>query len=213
VVSSPIRFLPFLLSLNTLAMSPSSSETLRSWLESNGTFIHPSLEIKQGELSSRFRRRSLPLSKARSSPSLPSLLSFPPDPIFGLSTWTTSSHPAETTVISLPFHLAVTPELAERSILALWGEGKDSSSWKEAVVSLEERVKVLVYLVLHWIGDDASSSLIESVHPDPVMVRKEDGEEGKQVELTLFAPSFSSTLRSALPRRICRITPTFAPSL
>ncbi|KAL7410742.1 hypothetical protein BDY24DRAFT_399189 [Mrakia frigida] len=115
-------------------MASPSSESLRSWLESNGTFIHPSLEIKQ-------------------------------DPTFGLSTWTTSSLPAETTVISLPFSLAVTPELAERSILALLsGEGKEESdsSWREAVASLEERVKVLVYLVMHWIIEDETSSIDSS---------------------------------------------------
>jgi hypothetical protein len=90
-----------------------------------------------------------------------SLPSLSPDPIYGLSTWTTASLPAETTVISLPFNLAVTPELAESAILALLGGGQenDVESWKEAVVALEERVKVLVYLVLHWIGEETDSSI------------------------------------------------------
>ena len=130
---------------------------LRTWLEENGAQLHGSLEIRQGELVSvkQTSARAHPVWSS-SSPYLgrPRPLS---DPTFGLSTWATSSLPADSTALSLPFELAVTPERSELALVSLLGP-RDVD--ERAVHQLEERIKVLVYLVLHWIARD-KDALIE----------------------------------------------------
>lgn len=125
-----------------------------SRLAHNQRDLSPSIARGQARSASPRSRRLPSFSRSSSSPL--SFAPFPlPDPTFGLSTWTASSLPAETTVISLPFELAVTPELAEEAILSLLAP----VGGEEEIKKLEERVKVLVYLMLHWIGDDEGEQI------------------------------------------------------
>jgi len=70
----------------------------------------------------------------------------------GISVYATNEVAPESTLISCPFEVAITPSLARRKINALYAGNE------EIVDGWSERMLVATYLALHWIQAGKSSS-------------------------------------------------------
>ncbi|KAH9856273.1 SET domain-containing protein [Lenzites betulinus] len=65
--------------------------------------------------------------------------------------------PADTTVVSIPFSLAITPEVSKRALeTTLYGDQHGTS---EGLEGLSERQLVCAYLCMHWIAERSQNAL------------------------------------------------------
>lgn len=77
------------------------------------------------------------------------------DPVFGLSAFATDDIVAEKRLVSCPFELAITPELATRAICDLVGVAAENLVWpaesSQAGARWNERMRIATYIALHWV--------------------------------------------------------------
>ncbi|KAI0742636.1 SET domain-containing protein [Daedaleopsis nitida] len=74
----------------------------------------------------------------------------------GFNVVATNEVPADTTIVSIPFALAITPELSKEALTGLLGAGKD------AFAGWSERQLECTYVCMHWVADrDSSRTLLK----------------------------------------------------
>ena len=71
----------------------------------------------------------------------------------GLSIYTTQEIGKEEKVVSCPFGLVITPQLARQAIESL-SEGSERSEGVDAVGEWKETMLICGYICLHWIHHD-----------------------------------------------------------
>lgn len=71
--------------------------------------------------------------------------------VSGFSILAASDIPADATVVSIPFSLAITPEGSKNALQGTLGVSGDAI--RGALDNLSERQLICTYLCMHWIAD------------------------------------------------------------
>lgn len=109
-------------------------ESFKSWFVANGGFFHPDAYFQPG-MRPLIPSIALPLADLVFSPHLDA---------FGYKVIAEKEIPADTTIITCPFRLAVTRELVTRAILPILKIDEIPPGWTE-------RQLICTYICLHWV--------------------------------------------------------------
>lgn len=129
---------------------PETIKTFRRWAQENGGFIHEALCFQTGASDRRIRRvkynRRIRVDLARAEPTR--------------TVVATRAIPGDTCILSCPFDLAITKDLAMGAVKAcVWdathvSDTKPPSAFPSRIDRLNERQIICVYVALHWILGD-----------------------------------------------------------
>ena len=123
---------------------PSKVAAFRSWLTQNGGHINPNVIFQQGMI---YKSRSCNLCYILTH----WLLCVVPS---GFNVIAKNDIEKDSSIVSCPFSLAVTPQLAKQALLKVFGQVENLQRWNE-------RQLVCTYISLHWISEDSTYVLFD----------------------------------------------------
>ena len=123
----------------------------RKWFVARGGYIQENIHLKQGDSLSSRGEDLLCLIESN-------IISFSVDS--GVTVCASNELPADTTVMSCPFSVAITPELATRALSDLFKTSSVHGKWND-------RQLICAYICLHWaLSSDLPPALVHRPYLD-----------------------------------------------